>query len=215
MAFLVMVAGAAINDRLAVSSTDHQTIWSAIWVSGTILLTAGMAGGVYLDARRLAQAGVEVRGAGPGSWAVLTALAAIVVIPIYLTTRSEAVANATTPPGQTPTKPTGGVALGGIALVVGAVMIAMIGAAVAGHNSTTAPSSTTRSSGLSIAKYNSLYTGMRLSEVQAILGSPGVRQSSFATGSMSIETYRWDSVGASIVVQFDRDRLMTKAQQGL
>ena len=94
-------------------------------------------------------------------------------------------------------------------------MIAITGAAVAGFNSMTSSSSTTRSSGLTIARYNALYTGMRLSEVQAILGSPGVRQSSFANGSISIETYRWDSAGASVVVQFDRGLLVTKAQQGL
>ena len=94
VAFIVLVAGAAIDDRLAIPSSDHQTLWSLIWVSAVVVQAAAMIGGVYLDARRLARAGVEVRGGSPGTWAVLTALAAIVVIPVYLTSRSEAVAAA-------------------------------------------------------------------------------------------------------------------------
>jgi Beta-lactamase inhibitor (BLIP) len=73
-----------------------------------------------------------------------------------------------------------------------------------------------KSSSLTLASYNRVKTGMKLSEVSDILGDEGAEVSSSEVGKAKIITYKWEGEDYSyIICTFNNDKLMLKSQSKL
>lgn len=69
---------------------------------------------------------------------------------------------------------------------------------------------------LSKANYEKIKTGMKLDEVQQILGGPGDAISNTGSGAFSSSVYKWSGSNYSfIVVGFMNGKVITKSQNGL
>ena len=77
---------------------------------------------------------------------------------------------------------------------------------------------TTAASGVTLAMFNQLDTGMTYADAVAILGSEGTVLSESTLGDLTTVLYLWagtDSLGANMNATFQNDRLVVKAQSGL
>jgi hypothetical protein len=71
--------------------------------------------------------------------------------------------------------------------------------------------------GVVMANYNRVKTGMKYNEVVAILGKEGIEQSSNEIGGVTTVMYQWEgeSFGANMNAMFQNGKLISKAQFGL
>jgi hypothetical protein len=106
-------------------------------------------------------------------------------------------------------------------LVIGAIVgpratrnSSSTGAGPSGQVSAAAPE---RSSGVTMAKYQQLRTGMTYDEAVAVLGGPGEEMSSNEIAGIRTAMYMWrgESMGANMNAMFQNGRLIQKAQFGL
>jgi hypothetical protein len=74
----------------------------------------------------------------------------------------------------------------------------------------------TASSDLTLDTYNQIQTNMARSDVEKLLGGPGIKVSTSKGGGVTFEGRQWkDKDYNSIIITFRNDKVMTKTQVGL
>ena len=69
---------------------------------------------------------------------------------------------------------------------------------------------------LTLDKYDQIKTNMPRSDVESLLGGPGVQVSSSTGGGVTFEVHKWqNSDYKTIIITFRNDKVMTKTQVGL
>jgi hypothetical protein len=85
-------------------------------------------------------------------------------------------------------------------------------------NSQSKANENTAASGLTMATFNQLKTGMTYEQVVKILGTDGKELSSSEIGGIKTVMYQWEgsgSLGANMNAMFQNGKLMSKSQFGL
>lgn len=72
-----------------------------------------------------------------------------------------------------------------------------------------------RPAGVTMAGYRQLQIGLRMKEIEYILGGPGDEVSYVASGGYSLATYRWSEGRGSIIVSLKDGELGGRSQFGL
>lgn len=69
---------------------------------------------------------------------------------------------------------------------------------------------------LTLDKYDQIKTNMPRSDVETLLGGPGVQVSSSTGGGVTFEVRKWQTSDyKTIIITFKNDKVMTKTQVGL
>lgn len=70
---------------------------------------------------------------------------------------------------------------------------------------------------VTMAQFNELKTGMTKAEVESVVGSPGVEQSSNELAGIKTEMLAWNgnSMGGNMNVMFQNGKMVSKSQFGL
>lgn len=105
-------------------------------------------------------------------------------------------------------------------IVAGVAVVAWVAMFLPSPGSSSSPSagfsSGFSSSGVTMANYNRLETGMSYAQAVAILGEPGMEQSRSDIAGYTTVMYTWHATGiANMNAMFQNDRLVSKAQLGL